>query len=136
MINPRFPTGEPRPVFVQMKQNRMRLSVKLIIYVGLVASILVIALGTLAESLEFERVKNEREQRDRDTLYFIDAVLIDAVVADDKALIDSIINRIVEREPNIDEISVLDEQNQTLSRWSKNPSRRRCVRDQFPTLFK
>ena len=73
-----------------------------------------------------------REQRDRDTLYFIDAVLIDAVVADDKALIDSIINRIVEREPNIDEISVLDEQNQTLSRWSKTLPR---FEDAFGTNF-
>ncbi|MGB0646540.1 MAG: sensor histidine kinase [Bradymonadia bacterium] len=97
----------------------MPLRRRLIVYIGLVASVLVIGLGTIVESIDFERLKRESEQRDRNTLYFIESELTDAMVAKDTELIDSIVSRIVERETDIVEISVLGEQNQQLSQWRK-----------------
>lgn len=96
-----------------------RLSHQILIVLAIATLLCAFGVGEAVRWFEARQLQKELHTSSEQMISLISAVIVDPIVTEDRALIETIISRSVSVLPEINEAEVFNEQGQSLAHWSK-----------------
>ena len=100
-------------------QRYWRLSHQILIVLAVATLLCAFGVGETVRWFEARQLQEELHTSSEQLISLISAVIVDPIVTEDRALIETIISRSVSVLPEISKAEVFNEQGQSLARWSK-----------------
>ncbi len=97
--------------------RRWPLSQLIIVVLAVVTVVSAITVGEVVRRLEGEHLREELQARSQQTVTLLSAVLVDAMITEDRPLIESILGQAAKAVPEIHFVDVLNEDGREIAKW-------------------